>query len=292
MTTSEPVPLTVIILTYNEEIHIERAVQNVIDWAQDVFVLDSYSNDGTCQKAEKLGAQVFYRRFDNYAAQRNYAIQSLPIRTELAFFLDADEYLSEPLKDEIKDILKQMPEGIEGFHVKRRFIFMGKWIKGGGYYPTWILRLFKRETAKLSREINEHVEVEGKVGHLKHDFIHDDLKGFSIWLDKHNRYATLEAAELARAKQQISDPFAKFWGTQAQRKRWIRANIWNRLLPPLIRPFLYFLYRYVLRLGFLDGRAGFIFHFFHGLVYPMMIDIKFIESRAQTRQEEIKSPSL
>lgn len=274
-------PLTVIVLTFNESTHIARCLNNVVGWAKAVFVLDSHSTDDTAALAEHLGAKVFYRNFDNYAAQRNHAIQALPIETEWVLFLDADEYLEEALKKEISNLLEQPTVPCDGYYLKRKFYFMGRWIRYGGYYPTWLLRLFKRGHARCEREVNEHIQVEGSIGYLQGDFVDHNLKGFGEWLNKHNKYASMEA-------EQLSGPFlhaGKLWGgTQAERKQWIRTRIWNRLLPPLVRPFLYFCYRYFARLGFLDGKVGFIYHFFHGLVYPLMIDVKYLETRMKKRK--------
>ena len=113
-------PLTVVILTFNEEIHIERAIKNVKDWCKDVFVLDSGSTDNTKAIAEKCGAKEFHRKFDNYAKQRNHAIKDLPIDTEWMFFLDADEFLLDPLKEEISQVLDKGTD-CNGFYLKRRF---------------------------------------------------------------------------------------------------------------------------------------------------------------------------
>jgi len=273
------IDLTVIILTYNEEIHIERAINNVKGWCKYIYILDSGSTDKTITIAEQLGAKIFYRKFDNYANQRNYALNNLNIPTEWIFFLDADEYLTEELKEEITCILKNTRKN--GFYIKRRFIFMGRWIKYGGYYPVKLLRLFRKGTAKVIRNINEHIDVEGQVGELQNDFIDEQLKGLTHWIEKHNRYSTLEALELIdyekRRKNKIDDSFGKLLGTAPQRKRWIREHIWNPLMPPLIRPFLYFIYRYIFKLGFLDGKEGFIFHFLHALWFHFLIDVKYLE---------------
>jgi len=285
------IDLTTIILTFNEEVHIARAINNVKGWCKEVFVLDSGSTDKTIEIAKSLGAKVFYRKFDNYANQRNYAIKELPVETEWILFLDADEYLTEELKEEIKQVLPRTNK--DGFYMKRRFYFFGRWIKHGGYYPTWLLRLFKKEKGIVKRGINEHVEVNGKIGFLNNDFIDENLKGITHWIEKHNRYATFEALELIkyqeRRRKGKKDEFAKFFGTQAQRKRWIRENIWNPLMPPLIRPFIYFFYRYFLRLGFLDGKEGFIFHFLHGLWFPFLVDVKYLELKRNLEKKHIRN---
>ena len=155
---------------------------------------------------------------------------------------------------------------------------MGKWIRRG-YYPTWILRLFRHGQAHCEdRAINEHIIVKGKTGQLRHDFMHEDRKGISAWIAKHNEYAMREALELfnKRSAEGYQEIDARLFGTQAQRKRWLRYKVWNRL-PPLIRPFFYFFYRYVLTGGFLDGRAAFVYHFLQGLWYLFLTDVYYLE---------------
>ncbi|BDY13534.1 glycosyltransferase family 2 protein [Hydrogenimonas cancrithermarum] len=281
--------LTVVILTLNEEVNIEHSVGNVVGWAKEVFVLDSGSMDKTVEIAESLGAKTFYRKFDNYAAQRNYAIKELPIKTEWMLFLDADEYLPPELKQEIEKELDN-PRA-DGYMIKFRFYFMGRWIKHGGYYGTKILRLFRKEKASVDRDMNEHVVINGIVGELKNDFIHDDHKGITEWISKHNKYATYEALELIkydeRKKNEKKDEFADLFGTQAQRKRWIREYIWNPLMPPLVRPFIYYFYRYFLKLGFLDGKPGFIYHFLQGLWWTFLIDVKYIEMKNKEKEKNV-----
>jgi len=271
--------LTVVILTYNEEVNIKQSISNVIDWADDVYVLDSYSTDKTVEISQQLGAKVFFRKFDNYAKQRTYAMQELPINTEWMLFLDADEYLFDELKKEIDTTLDNT--NFDGFYLKRRFYFMGSWIKYGGYYPTWILRLFKHKKATCHRDMNEHIKVDGEIGYLKNDFVDENQKGITDWLNKHNKYVAFEAQELLNfeedKKNNKKDVMSNLFGSQVERKRWIREKIWNPLLPPLVRPFIYFFYRYIVRLGILDGKAGFVYHLIHGLFYRLLIDVKYLE---------------
>ncbi len=288
------VSISVVILTYNESIHIRRAIENVINWCDEVVVLDSNSTDDTTAIAEACGAKVYYRQFDNYKAQRNHAIHELPLSNEWMLFMDADEYLGEELKAEIAEVFAK-PISCDGFLIKRRFIFNDQWIKHGGYYPIWILRLFKRSAANVDREINEHVAVNGTVGRFEHHFSDHNLKSIADWIDKHNRYSKLEATQFffhaLRKKNGGRDEMAKFSGDSVERKRWIREHIWNEL-PPLLRPFIYFFFRYFLRLGFLDGKAGLIYHFLHGFWYPFLTDVKYLEMKAPTLKGGEKAPAL
>ncbi len=267
-----------------------------MDWAKEVHVLDSFSTDDTVNIALSRACIVTQHEFVDFSKQRNYAIENLPIGSTWILFLDADERLTTELKAEISEMVRSEPVE-NGFYLNRRLIWMGKWIRRG-YYPTWILRMMRVGKGRCEdRSVNEHLIVEGKVGYLRNDFIHDDHKGIHDWIEKHNIYASREAAELMTRKEAANEeqiPIS-FRGAQAERKRWLRLRIWNRL-PPLVRPFLYFLYRYFFMGGFLDGSRAFIFHFLQGLWFPLLIDIKYLELRGlQDKHAEMtdtkRSPS-
>jgi glycosyltransferase involved in cell wall biosynthesis len=271
--------VTVVVLTFNEEANIAQALDSVSGWADEIHILDSFSNDRTLDIARRYPIRITENKFIDFAKQRNYALEHLAIGTEWVLFLDADEWLPRELKEEISALLALSPPE-NGFYIKRRLVWMGRWIRRG-YYPTWILRLFRYGKARCEdRAINEHLIVEGATGRLRSDFIHEDRKGVGDWIDKHNRYATAESEELfvKKSAQDYQEIDARLFGDQAQRKRWLRYRVWNRL-PPLIRPLFYFTYRYILTGGFLDGREAFAYHFLQGLWFPMLVDIKYLEKR-------------
>lgn len=268
--------VTVVILTLDEEANLPYALASVKGWAREVIVVDSNSTDDTAQVAQSYSCTFVRHAFESHAKQRNFAL-SLPMQSQWVFFLDADEWLTQELKDEISARIAEDPVE-NGFFVKWRMIWMGKWIRRG-YYPTWILRLFRRGTAACEeRSVNEHLVVQGKTGFLENDFIHQDRKGVESWIRKHIHYAAKEAQEqLNRERNRFAGEIdARFWGTQAQRKRWLRYRIWDRL-PLFGRPFIYFFYRLVIRGGFLDGREAFIYHFLHALWFPFIVDAKYLE---------------
>lgn len=274
------VPICIVLLTRNEELNIRQAIESVYGWAENIVVLDSFSTDKTCEIAKEYGVQIVKREFDNFSSQRNFAIKEFASLSDWMFFLDADEYLTDELRFEIDKLFDDDSIGnFDGYLIKRRFIFMGKWIRYGGYYPTWILRLFKPTLALCEREINEHLQILGRVGKLSNDFVDNNKKSFSDWIIKHNLYSDFEALQLMNSFPLKSNLF----GSQAERKLWIRINIWNKMLPPLVRPFIYFFYRYFLRFGFMDGKVGFIFHFMQGLVFLLMIDIKYLEIKYKNK---------
>lgn len=273
--------VAVVILTFNEEENISQALDSVVGWANEIFILDSKSTDRTLEIASTYDCKVVENIFENFSKQRNFALDHLPIRSEWILFLDADEWLPEAVRQEITALVSGAPKE-NGFYINRRVIWMGSWIRRG-YYPSWILRLFRNRQGRCEdRAVNEHIIVEGSVGKLQNDFMHEDRKGVTQWIEKHNKYATQEAIELfnTRSDSNYKEIDVHFFGGQAERKRWIRYKIWNRL-PPLLRPFLYFMYRYVLAGGFLDGRAGFIYHFLHALWYQFLIDVKYLELKME-----------
>ncbi|HWP36369.1 MAG TPA: glycosyltransferase family 2 protein [Gemmatimonadales bacterium] len=279
--------VAVIILTYNEELNLPQALDSVVGWAREVFVVDSLSTDRTVEIARRYGCQVAQHPFEDYAKQRNFALSALPIKAEWIFFLDADEWMPQDLKDEIGVRLASHPVE-HGFLVNRRFIWMGRWIRRG-YYPTWILRLARRDSVRCEeRGVNEHLIVDGPVGRLEHDFVHEDRKGLAEWIAKHVGYAQREAEELLKRRRgqgQREIP-ARLFGTQAQRKRWLRYHLYERL-PPLLRPFAFWGYRYLLRGGFLDGREGFLYHFLQALWFRLLIDAYELQLR---RRERLSAP--
>jgi len=268
-------PISVIILTYNEQINLENCLKSIGDWAGEIFVVDSYSTDKTLEIAKKYGAKITQHDFKNQAEQFNWALDNLEIKNEWILRLDADEYLTEELKNEIAKELKNAPSDINGFYIKRRIYFMGRWIKRAGVYPLWLLRLFKYRKGKSElKEIDEHIVLlEGKAGELKNDFIHDDKKSLSDWIQKHNDYSNREVETILNLTSDIPT-----LGGQPGRKRWLKEKFYYRL-PLFFRAFIYFHYRYFFCLGFLDGKEGMIYHFLRIYWYRFLLDAKIYEQR-------------
>jgi len=278
----ERLPITVVMITLDEESNIPHAIESVRGWTN-IFMVDSGSTDRTTQIAHSMGARVVHHEFEDYASQRNWAIDNEPFNSEWILILDADEVILPDLKNEILDTTSTTT--CDGFYMKRRFYFMGRWIKYGGEYPYWTPRLFRKQRGVYARGVNEYPNLYGTMGYMKHDFADINRNGVGAWIAKHNRYAEMEAKELIYFNQRrangAKDEVARFWGSQTERKRWIREYIWNPLLPPLVRPFCFFLYCYIFRLGFLDGKAGFIYRVLHGFWYKFLIDVKYIEMSAE-----------
>lgn len=269
-------PLSVIVLTYNEEVNLDHCLRGVADWADQIIVVDSMSTDATQAIAKRYGAEVYEHAFKNQAQQFNWALDHLAIRNEWILRLDADEYILPELVREIVHTLSHAPHEISGFFMKRRVYFMGRWIKHGGYYPTWILRLFRKGAGRSEeREMDEHIIlIKGEAGYLKHDFVDENLNKLSWWIERYNRYSTREVSAMRAAHGEVSE---KLGGSQTERKRWLKNNLYYQS-PKFLRAFLYFVYRYFFLLGFLDGAQGLVFHFLQGFWYRFLVDAKMYEA--------------
>jgi glycosyltransferase involved in cell wall biosynthesis len=272
--------LSVIILTYNEALHIERCIQSVRVVTDKIFIVDSFSTDDTVLKARKMGAEVVQNPWVSYAFQLNYGIQHNPFSTSWVMRLDADEYLTPQLANEINTVLPGIPIGVAGLYVKRRVVFMNKWIKNGGYYPIWLLRLW-RQGQGLCEELwmDEHIKVKGgTTSQLKYDLVDHNLNNLTWWTQKHNNYAVREVIDLLNITYNFEERETvtpAFWGTQEQRTRFLKIKYAG--LPLFTRPFIYFLYRYFIKLGFLDGTKGLVWHTLQGFWYRFLVDAKLYE---------------
>lgn len=273
-----PVPVAVIILTRNEEENVPHALTSVAGWAAEVWVVDSHSTDRTVPLAQAQGARVVAHDFAGYPAQRNWALRSLPLGPEWVLFLDADEAVTPELRAELAAVLAAPPRGIAGFEVKRRFVFLGRWLRHGGYYPVWLLRVMRHRLARCEeRGVDEHLLVDGPTARLHGDLLHEDRRPLERWIERHTRYARLKADDLVRS---TSGEMAARWGstTQAERTRWWDERVYRRA-PMGLRALGYFLYRYVVRGGFLDGREGFIYHSLQAFWYRLLTDAMIVDAR-------------
>src|SRR4051812_33867680 len=189
-------PVDVLILAYNERTNLPHALASIMEWATNVFVVDSGSTDGTQQIARDMGATMIEHAWEGYARQKNWAIDNLPFESPWIFILDADEAITPQLRDEIHALCSKPSGDVPqaGFYVNRYLIFMGKRIRHAGYFPSWNLRLFKRGLAHYEdRPVHEYMILTGKEGYLKHLMSHEDRRGLEYYIAKHNRYSTLEA---------------------------------------------------------------------------------------------------
>jgi len=269
--------ISALILTYNEEANIADCVAS-LPWRQDVHVLDSVSSDKTVEIALRLGAKVTPRAFTNYAEQRNAGL-ALPFANEWIVMLDADERMTPELAREIDTALSQVGIDVAMYRVRRKDMFMGRWLRRSSGYPTWFPRLMRKGRVRVEREINEAYVANGATrelaGHIEH---YPFNKGLDWWFARHNSYSTAEARLLSAddtKRWRFIDCFSRDPG---RRRAGLKGLAYS--LPG--RPLLIFLYLYIVRLGFLDGHPGYRFATMR-LAYEIMIDAKADELRRTAR---------
>ena len=274
---NELLPITAIILTYNEEIHIQRCIDSISNLVERIIVVDSNSTDRTAAIAENIGAKVYFRKFVNQADQLQWALDELEFGTEWILRLDADEYLTEDLKRELREGLPGISSNITGVKFRRRVIFLNQWIRFGGIYPVILLRLWRKDCANVEqREMDEHMVLTSGVSiQLKHDFIDHNLNGIDSWIDKHNKYSSRELSVILKNAELTNEKPINI-DEKVIRKR----NMYEKM-PLFFRCFAYFIFRYFLMLGFLDGKPGLAWHFLQGFWYRFLVDTKLYEKNIQ-----------
>jgi glycosyltransferase involved in cell wall biosynthesis len=272
--------LTVVILTKNEERHIERAISSVKEFADRIVIVDSGSGDKTVEIARSLGAEIIERVWINYADQFNWAIANLGCETEWVLRLDADEVVTQGLAAQIKCALRELGPETKGIYVSRYIYFLGRPIRWGGVFPIRVLRIFRYGAGRCEdRWMDEHIIVNGATANLSGEIIDDNLNSLTWWTEKHNAYASREVVDLLNLEyafmthETVADLRG---GQQAGVKRWLKERVYARL-PGGLRAFAYFFYRYVVRLGFLDGKEGTAFHVLQGFWYRYLVDMKLYE---------------
>ena len=273
--------ISVLILTYNEELHIERCIKSLLSFAKDIFIVDSYSTDRTVEIAESLDAKVYKKKWPgNHAIQFQWGLDNCPIETKWVMKMDSDEYVLPELANEIQHKMSAVDENISGIYIKRRVYFFNKWIKHGGYYPTWLLRIWQYDKGQMEqRWMDEHIKLSsGKTIQFEHDLVDDNKNNLTWWTQKHNNYATREAVDLLNHIynfKSYDEVVPDIRGTQEQKKRWLKIKYAK--LPLFLRPIIYFHWRYFIKLGFLDGKQGLIWHFLQGFWYRFLVDVKIYE---------------
>ena len=267
---------TVILLSFNSEDTLGATLGRAREVAEEIIVVDSFSTDGTVALAESYGAKVVQHTFENYGAQRNWAIDNLPIKTKWQLHLDADEVMDAELVAAIL-ALPDEPEHA-GYFVPRYVRFLGRVLRHGGMSPTWHLRLFRSSVGRCEdRKYDQHFLLrEGTTGKLSGGMVDNIAMSLSEWTARHNRWADGEVAELD-TKQESGRLVADPKGNPAQRKRALREKYNN--LPLFVRPFALFGYRFFFKLGFLDGTEGFIFWVLQTFWFRFLIDAKIWEKR-------------
>lgn len=283
-------PFTFMILTYNEEQHLPRLLESIKSLQAKVCVLDSGSTDATLEICQQYGAETLIFSFENHPQQWHKALNSFNITTPWVIGLDADQIVTFELLQMLHQFREEDYIGINGIYFNRKNYFKGRWIKYGGYYPKYLLKMFRYGLG--SSDLNENMDhrfiVPGKTiiwkkGHI----IEENLKEnqISFWIHKHNRYSDLLAREEVERKQNLRFQFNKpnFWGNPDERIAWLKSLWWKS--PRFLRPFLYFFYRMFFQLGILDGKSGILFHFLQGFWFRMVVDVKIGEILKQEKNE-------
>ncbi|WP_421830100.1 glycosyltransferase family 2 protein [Larkinella sp.] len=272
--------IAVIILTHNEEKHIGRCIASLLPFTKQIFIVDSFSTDQTVEIARAMGAVVVQNPWVNYATQFNYGIRHIPFQTTWLMRMDADEYVLPELATEINTRLTTLPDDVSGIYVKRRVMFMNRWMRHGDYYPIWLLRIWRSGQGICEESwMDEHIKLStGRSIQFSHDLVDHNLNNLTWWTQKHNLYAIREVIDILNIRFNFDQSIRvepKFFGTQEQRKRYLKQRYAS--LPLFTRPVVYFLYRYIVRLGVLDGRPGLMWHFLQGLWYRFLVDAKLYE---------------
>lgn len=274
----EPLSLTIVIPTLNEEINLPRAVASCKRLGVDVFILDSGSTDQTVRIAEKLGCKVVTGKWCSFSEKMNYALTQLPIQTEWIMRLDADEYLTEDFVENIHNAIISVAVEVDALIIRRRVVFLNKWLKHGAMYPLEHARITRKGKGHYeNRLLDEHVIVPGAQARLLLDIVDDDQKGLAHWLSKHVQYAKIQYL----MEQQRDGDTTNSWNTLNGGLKWrrfLKEEIYSRT-PLFFRPFAFWFYRYILLFGFLDGKAGFIWHLLHAFWYRFSIDALIYEAK-------------
>lgn len=265
--------ITTIILTYNEEKHIRRCIENTRQISKIVYVIDSFSTDRTCEIAEKCGAIVLQNKYINQSQQFIWALKNCHIDTAWTMRMDADEYLTDNLIEEIKQTLPHLPKAITGCMMKRNVVLLGKELKYGKLKSIRLMRLWRTGKAKMEKRwMDEQLYItEGKTINMKHIFIDENLNGLTEWIQKHNYYSNRE----------IVAAYESFWNSSNNEvleleKRNVSKSKYYKL-PKFLRAFIYFFIRYICFGGFLDGKPGFIWATLQAYWYRFLVDSKIEE---------------
>jgi glycosyltransferase involved in cell wall biosynthesis len=268
--------ISVLILTLNEEANLGNCLSKVLTWCDDVVVLDSYSTDATERIAKEHGVRFVQREFDNFASQRNYGLKSIPYEHDWVLMLDADEEATLELVEEIQGVGETAPKNLTMFRMRRKDYLFGQWMRRCNAYPIWFGRLVRPSRVTVVRSVNEEYSTDGDIGELQGHLLHYSYNGgFDAWFAEHNLYSTMEAERLLtdddRGRWRLKDLFDRDPTVKRRALKHIAFTLPGR-------PFFYFIFYYVLRGGFLDGRAA-LTHLILRAFYEYMVDVKVKEGR-------------
>ncbi|MFC4293994.1 glycosyltransferase family 2 protein [Novosphingobium tardum] len=290
MSVPAPLDITVIVLSFNEAIHVERCIGRIRDHVRRVVVVDSFSTDDTIARAQAMGAETLQNPFVNQAQQFNWALDAVQIDTAWVLRLDCDEYLDDEALRWLHRDMPRLSDDVAGVELRLKVIFKGKHLRFGGYYSTDLLRLWRTGKGRVEqRWMDERTTVSGKITRARGNLVDENLNSIGWWTDKHNRYASRHVIDFMMLQHSPDHQVATkgaMLPRRARFKRFLRNRIYARF-PLFLRPALYWFYRYFVLLGFLDGKLGLIWHFLHGFWYYMLIDVKIHEARQIVADEGI-----
>lgn len=280
---SEPLPVSVIILAFNEERNLEECLQSLKGFSDDLILVDSGSTDATLDIATRFDCRIYHHPFENYSRQRNWALGYTEPKYGWIMNIDADHRLTSEIKDELRNEFSNgIGEDINGFMASRRTMFMGRWIKHGGHYPVYHGVLFRKGFGECEdKEYDQHFLIHGQSKLLKGDLIDIITDSLTSFTQRHNRWATLEAQDALRLAQHDGKVKPNKRGNAMERRRYQRMKYYS--YPLFWRVFLYSFYRYVLKGGFRDGKEGLIFHCLQGFWFRMLVDAKMFEARHKAK---------
>jgi len=271
-------PLSIIIPILNEQVVLPRALASVKRLGVDVYILDSGSTDRSLEIAKEYGCHITVSQWGSFSEKLNFGLNQLPIKTEWVMRLDADEYLTDEFVGGISQVLSDIDSVVDGIILRRRIVFLGRWIKHGGIYPLMTMRITRAGKAQYeNRLLDEHVHVKGKSIYIDLDIVDDDQKGLAAWLGKHVRYAETQCMMDYRTGEKDESTWQHLSGSLRWR-RFLKEEVYQRT-PLFFRPFCFWVYRYIFLGGFLDGRPGFIYHFLHAIWYRFSIDALLYEAK-------------
>lgn len=276
-----PTRIAAIILTKDEEMHIERCIKSLTGVCGQILVVDSFSSDSTEEIATRLGARFVKHKFENQAQQFNWAIDNLDIDADWIWRVDADEYISTELGRKVLTAIETCPADTNGIYVNKAIVFQGRKLRHGGWYPAPQIKVVRKGFGRSENKVmDEHLIItSGTTMYVDGDQTDENLHDLTWWTEKHNRYASREAVNMLKMQYGLDEDGEgvepRLLGNDAERKRWLKLRYAR--MPLFVRPFLYFFARYILKAGFLDGKAGFMWYVLQGFWYRFLVDAKVFE---------------
>lgn len=284
-------PITVVILCFNEELHLDRCLSRIAPHVERIVIIDSFSTDRSVEIAKARGAEVLQHPWKNYSDQFQWGLDNAKPTTAWVMRMDCDEYLEPGALDELRSRLADAPASLSGFEFKLKVIFRERFIRHGRYYGTWLLRVWRTGVGQIEqRWMDEHIVLShGETVRItKGDWVDHNLKDIGWWTAKHNSYATRHMVDFINREVGLFKEDERIHETEARArtKRYLKNSVYGRA-PIYLRAVLFYIYRYIFRLGFLDGKEGFVFHTLHGLWMMLLIDAKIDEARMYIKKNGV-----